>query len=216
MKLSLDEGNYNKEAVEYAYYKMATAAGITMMPSKLIIEKHFTTVRYDRQNGTKQHVLTASGLTGWDFQQPDNSSYENLFKLALDLKEPYNEIQELYKRMVFNLVFANIDDHLKNHSFIYEKNSDKWNLAPAYDITYPLNVDLNYHKVSRALSINNKRDKIKLKDLLALAEEYSIKNPKGIIEKVQKQISEWPRISEELNIPAYVVEKISRDFKIIL
>ncbi|SKB75720.1 serine/threonine-protein kinase HipA [Salegentibacter holothuriorum] len=216
VKLSLNEDSYNKEVVEYAYYKMATATGIAMMPSNLINDKHFTTLRYDRQNGAKQHVLTASGLTGWDFLKPENSSYENLFKLALDLKIPYNEIQELFKRMVFNLVFANIDDHLKNHSFIYNKNSDKWNLAPAYDLTYPLNVDFNYHKISRALSINNKRDNIQLKDLLGLAEEFSIKNPKGIIEKVQEQISNWPRIAEELNIPAYVVEKISKEFKIFI
>lgn len=113
VKLSLNDESYNKEVIEYAYYKMAIATGIEMMPSKLINDKHFTTLRYDRQNGTKQHVLTASGLTGWDFQKPENSSYENLFKLTLDLKVPYNEIQELFKRMVFNLVFANIDDHLK-------------------------------------------------------------------------------------------------------
>ncbi|TDN90509.1 serine/threonine-protein kinase HipA [Salegentibacter sp. 24] len=216
VKLSLNEGGYNKEVIEYAYYKMATAAGITMMSSKLINNRHFTTLRYDRQNGTKQHVLTTSGLTGWDFQKPENSSYENLFKLALDLKIPYNEIQELYKRMAFNLVFANIDDHLKNHSFIYDKNSDKWNLAPAYDLTYPLNVDFNYHKISRALSINNKRDNIQLKDLLDLAEEFSVKNPKGIIEKVQEQISTWPAITKDLNIPEYVVKKISKDFKIFI
>ncbi|PRX47957.1 type II toxin-antitoxin system HipA family toxin [Salegentibacter salegens] len=213
VKLSLNEDSYNKEVIEYAYFKMASAAGITMMPSKLINTKHFITLRYDRQNGAKQHVLTASGMTGWDFQKPENSSYENLFKLALDLKVPYNEIQELFKRMVFNLVFANIDDHLKNHSFIYDKKTDKWNLAPAYDLTYPLNVDFNYHKISRALSINNKRDNIQLQDLLALAEEFSIKNPKGIIEKVQEQISNWPVFTKELNIPEYVVEKISKDFK---
>ena len=195
---------------------MATAAGITMMPSKLIIDKHFTTLKYDRQSGIKQHVLTASGLTGWDFQKPDNSSYENLFKLALDLKVPYNEIQELFKRMVFNLVLANIDDHLKNHSFIYDKNSYKWKPAPAYDITYPLNVDFTYHKISRALSINNKRDNIQLKDLLGFTEEFSIKNPKGIIEKVQEQIYNWPVITKGINIPKYVIEKISGDFKIFI
>lgn len=91
----------------------------------LLSKKHFATHRYDRQNGRKQHVLTASGLTGWGFQKPDDSSYENLFRLALDLEIPYKEIQELYKRMVFNLVFANIDNHLINHSFIHNDETDK-------------------------------------------------------------------------------------------
>jgi len=127
-----------------------------MMPSKMIDDKHFATLRFDRQYGNKKHILTASGLTGWDFQKPDNSSYDNLFKLALDLKLPHNDIQQLFKRMVFNLVFANIDDHLKNFSFIYDDQKDKWNLAPAYDITYPLDALLNYTRVTRALSINGK------------------------------------------------------------
>ena len=179
----------------------------------LLSKKHFATHRYDRQNGRKQHVLTASGLTGWDFRKPEDSSYENLFRLALDLEIPYKEIQELYKRMVFNLVFANIDDHLKNHSFIYNDETDKWNLAPAYDLTYPLNVDFVFNKVSRALSINGKRDNIQLKDLLDLAEEFSVKDPKGIIEIVQEQIPKWVVIAEELDIPDYVIEKISLDFE---
>lgn len=133
--------------------------------------------------------------------------------MALDLEIPYKEIQELYKRMVFNLVFANIDDHLKNHSFIYNDETDKWNLAPAYDLTYPLNVDFVFNKVSRALSINGKRDNIQLKDLLDLAEEFSVKDPKGIIEIVQEQIPKWVVIAEELDIPDYVIEKISLDFE---
>ena len=117
IKLAVDENQaYSKEKVEYVYYQLATQIGIEMMPSKLIADKHFATLRFDRQHGKKQHILTASGMTGWDFQKPDNSSYDNLFKLALDLKLPHKDIQQLFKRMVFNLVFANIDDHLKNFS----------------------------------------------------------------------------------------------------
>ena len=83
-------------------------------------------------------------MTGWDFKKPENSSYENLFKLAVELKLPHKNIQQLYKRMVFNLVFSNIDDHLKNFSFIYDIERDGWNLAPAYDLTYPLDALKNY------------------------------------------------------------------------
>jgi len=213
VKLSMnEEWGYNKEKVEYAYYLMAQEAGIQMMPSKLIENKHFATLRYDRQNGEKQHVLTATGLTGWDFKKPDDASYENVFKLALNLKVPYKDIQELFKRMVFNLVLANIDDHLKNHSFIYNKETDSWNLAPAYDLTYPLNINFNYNNISRALSINDKRANITLEDIMTIAETYAIKNPKGIINEVQGVVKTWDGIAEELEIPEKVRIGIKREF----
>lgn len=213
VKLSMnEEWGYNKEKVEYAYYLMAQELGIQMMPSKLIENKHFATLRYDRQNGEKQHVLTVTGLTGWDFKKPDNASYENVFKLALDLKVPYRNIQELFKRMVFNLVFANIDDHLKNHSFIYDKETDSWNLAPAYDLTYPLNINFNYNNISRALSINNKRADLSLEDLMTISETYAIKNPKGIIKDVQHVMNSWEGFAEELEIPIKVRNGIRKEF----
>jgi len=150
------------------------------MDSKLIDDKHFATLRFDRQNGEKQHSITASGITGWDFKKPENSSYENLFRLSVDLKLPHKDIEQLFKRMVFNFVFANIDDHLKNFSFIYNKEKDRWNLAPAYDLTYPLDALKNYTRISRALSINGKRNGITRKDLLEIADQFTIKNPKAI------------------------------------
>lgn len=215
IKLSLgknQELDYSQEKVEYAYYLMAQKAGLTMMPSKLIEDKHFATLRYDRQNGKKIHVLTVSGLTGWDFKKPEYSSYENLFKLAIDLKISYNQIQELFRRMVFNICFANIDDHLKNHSFIYSKETNSWNLGPAYDITYPLNINFNYSHISRALSVNNKRSSITLDDVLILAEKYTVKNPKSIIKKVQDAGKNWRKITSELDIPERVFKEIEKEF----
>ncbi|NGX84714.1 type II toxin-antitoxin system HipA family toxin [Aequorivita sp. KMM 9714] len=210
------ENNYNKEKIEYIYAKLALDAGIKMMPSKLIENKHFATLRYDRQNGEKQHVLTASGLTGWDFKKTDNSTYENLFKLALDLRVPYKDIQELFRRMIFNVVFANIDDHLKNHSFMYNKEEDNWSLAPAYDITYPLNINLNFTNTARALAINNKRNNINLEDVLTIAETYAIKNPKGIIKEIQGIIPKWKEYATQYDTPIRVIEAIQKDFTILL
>ena len=210
-----EETRYNKEKVEFAYYLLAKEAGVIMMPSKLIDSTHFATERYDRQNGKKQHVLTACGLSGWDFKNPDDSSYENVFKLSSGLKVPHKDLEQLYKRMVFNLVFANIDDHLKNHSFIYNEEKDNWNLAPAYDLTYPLNALNNYTRVSRALSINNKRQDISLNDVLSIADEYAIKNPKGIIGEVQALIPRWRKIASELEIPKKVIASIENEIKTI-
>ena len=215
VKLCLDdEMGYNREVVEFSYYQTALFLGIKMMPSKLIDKKHFATERFDRQNGKKLHVLTATGMTGWDFKKPENSSYENLFELALFLKLPLNEINELFTRMVFNVVFANTDDHLKNHSFIYNPEKDCWNLSPAYDLTYAINPLLNYTRVTRALSINGKRIEISLEDVLSIAKKFTIKNPKGIIKKVQNAIENWEQNAIDLKISSIVIQKIKDDFKL--
>jgi serine/threonine-protein kinase HipA len=215
VKLHIDDSDgYNKEKVEYAYYLLAKEAGINMMPSKLIEDTHFATLRYDRQNGEKQHVLTVTGLTGWDFKsKPENSSYENVFKVALSLGVPHKDVQQLFKRMVFNLVFRNVDDHLKNHSFMYNKESDSWNLAPAYDLTFALNPLLTFKTTSRALSINGKRTEITIKDLLVIADTFSIKNSNGIIGEVQAGIPRWAEIAKELNIPERIITSIQKEIQ---
>lgn len=215
VKLHLDDSDgYNKEKVEYAYYLLAQEAGIDMMPSKLIENKHFATLRYDRQHGEKQHAFTATGLTGWDYKsQPENSSYENVFKVALGLEVPHKDLQQLFKRMVFNVVFRNVDDHLKNHSFIYNKEKNKWNLGPAYDLTYALNPLFTFKTTSRALSINGKRTEIILKDFLTIAEEFVIKNPKGIIKEIQALIPRWMELAVKLEIPEDIIKAIQKEIK---
>lgn len=213
VKLHLDdELIYNKEIIEYSYYLIAKEIGINMMDSKLIDNKHFATLRFDRQNGKKIHALTATGLTGWDFKNPEVSSYENLFDLAIFLKVPHKQIQELFKRMVFNLVFANADDHLKNHSFIYNEEKNQWNLSPAYDLTFSLNPLLNYKKSSRALSVNGKRQEINTEDLLSLAKKYTIKNPKAIINEVVSAIAYWTEIAPKLDIPIKIIANMKKEF----
>ncbi len=216
IKLSVDEDQgYSKEKIEYIYYQIATSIGIKMMPSKLIDDKHFATLRFDRQDGQKQHILTASGMTGWDFKKPENSSYENLFKLAFDLKLSHKNIQQLFKRMVFNLVFSNIDDHLKNFSFSYDTEKDRWNLSPAYDLTYPLDALKNYLQISRAMSINGKRNDINREDLMKIADLFTIKDVNGIIDEVINSTNQFRILSKEQDIPEKVIDKIESEFLII-
>lgn len=216
VKLSIEEnGDYNRELIEYSYYLILRTLDITMMPSKLIDGKHFATERFDRMNGEKQHVLTATGITGWDFKNPEVSSYENLFALAIFLKLPPVQITELFKRMVFNVVFCNTDDHLKNHAFIYGQKNDKWKLSPAYDITYATNPLLNFTKVSRALSVNNKRVEINLEDVLTIAKANAIKNPLKIIKEINEATVAWVKIAKETKIPLRIIKAIEKDFKIL-
>lgn len=213
VKLCMDEaGGYNREKVEYVYHLLTQAAGIEMMNCKLIDDKHFATLRYDRQHGEKQHILTASGLTGWDYSKPEHSSYERLFQLAFDLKIPHKDIRELYRRMIFNVVFANTDDHLKNHCFIYDKENDRWNLGPAYDVTYPIDALRKFLNTARSLSINGKRINITLEDVLPIAENMAIKNPGKIIKEVQDVIPEWEKTAISFQIPRKVILSISKDF----
>jgi len=217
VKLCMDEAlEYKREVIEYTYYLTALNLGIVMMPSKLIDETHFATERFDRQNGIKKHILTATGLTGWDFLDPNVSSYENLFELALFLKVPHKEMDELFKRMVFNIVFCNTDDHLKNHSFIYNELKDCWNLSPAYDITYSLNPTINYTRISRAMSVNTKRVDINLKDVLKIAENFSIKNPKKLIKAIQDSTSFWEMNAKEFSIPNHIIKSIRKDFTVLI
>lgn len=212
VKLSIEDTlAYNPELIEYSYYKVATELGITMMPSKLIDEKHFATLRYDRKQGSKWHTLTASGMTGWDFKSAKDSSYENLFSLASFLKLPQAQMEELFLRMVFNIVFGNNDDHLKNHAFIYNENKDKWYLSPAYDLTYAMNPLLHYTKTSRALSINGKRTNIGLDDILTIAKKYTIKNPKGVIQDVRDAACEWHVKANELGVFPKVIKNIDSE-----
>ncbi len=213
VKLSIDdELGYSREVIEYCYYLTATHLGINMMPSKLIDQIHFATRRFDRQNGLKKHILTASGLTGWDFKSPKESSYENLFELALFLKVPHKEIEELFKRMVFNIIFCNTDDHLKNHTFIYNEVEDSWNLSPAYDLTYSLNPLMNYKRTSRALSLGNKRVDISILDVLAIAETYTIKNARNVVLEIQNGINFWRQKANELELPENIIRSINDDF----
>ncbi len=211
IKLAVED--YPREKIEFVYYQLASSVGIDMMPSKLIEDRHFATLRFDRQNGEKQHILTASGLTGWDFQKPEHSTYENLFNLSLDLGLPHRDLQMLFRRMVFNVVFANYDDHLKNFTFIYK---DIWHLAPAYDLTYPLNVNLNFHSVSRALSLNGKRNGISRSDILKIAETYSIKNAKSIIQDITEVTQKFKSLATDTGIPAQIAYKIEQYFNRLL
>ena len=213
VKLAIEEDlSYPREVIEYCYYQSLKRIGVEMMESKLIDSKHFATKRFDRKAGKKQHTLTATGMTGWDFKDPDVSSYENLFELCSFLRIPHAQVVELYKRMVFNIIFGNTDDHLKNHSFIYDEYNERWHLSPAYDVTYAQNPLLNFTNTNRALSINGKRNNITIKDLLTIADTYVIKNPLGIIEQVFAEKSYLLELMNEHGVPDKIIQYLDKSF----
>lgn len=186
--------------IEYAYYLMAKAAEIDMMECRLLNEvdnHHFMTKRFDRTDaGEKLHVQTLAGIAHYDRDQ--RYAYEQIFRLMRQMKLPYIQQEELYRRMVFNVVARNHDDHTKNHSFIMDR-SGQWRLAPAYDLCYSYNPKgrwTNRHQ----MSVNGKQIGFTLKDLLTVAERMGIKRGKEIVEKVIDTVSSWDQFAHDAGV----------------
>jgi len=190
--------------MEIVYYEMAKKAGITMMPSRLIqIEgkHHFLTERYDRVNGEKIHTQTLAAMN------PDATSYEDLFEVCRKLNIPANEQSELYRRTVFNIMGGNVDDHIKNFSFLMEKNGT-WHITPAYDMTFTTNLDGAAYENIHSMSISGKNDGITEDDLLLFAKLNGIKNAKKIIEEVSLAISHFYNYATNYQIDDYWKDRI--------
>lgn len=194
--------------MEYAYFLMAKAAGITISPCELLVEgerAHFITKRFDRNGNRKVHCQSLCAMNHADFQQPGRYDYEQIFNTLRRLNMPHTEVLELYRRMVFNIIARNHDDHAKNFGFILNQNH-QWRLAPAFDIAYsytPGSKWINTHQ--RAL--NGKRDHFTRKDLLAPAQHFH-NEAIQIIEKVKDAVAQWPRYAKEAGVFSHYAEEI--------
>lgn len=199
-----DDKDFPFSEVEYAYYKMACAAGITMMPSRLMTiegKQHFLTERFDRQKGEKKHVLTLAAM------DPEAASYEDLFSVCRRLRLPESQQRELYRRLAFNVLGDNVDDHSKNFAFIMDK-SGIWSLAPAYDMLFTVDLDGPKYLNRHFLSLGIKTDGITVDDLLRFAEENDITQAASIIREVSDAISEWRTFAAEAKVPTTWIERI--------
>jgi len=188
--------------VEMAYYLMAQACGIEMMECKLLEENnraHFMTKRFDRLGGKeKLHVQTWCAMDHKDFQQVGDFSYEQLFQTLRTLGLPYPRAEQLFKRMVLNLISRNCDDHTKNFAFTMNK-SGEWDLSPAYDVCHAYRPSSIW--VSRqSLSINGKREGINRNDLLAVANQMNIKKPNLLIDEIQHTVNNWSTYAQQVGV----------------
>jgi serine/threonine-protein kinase HipA len=198
--------------VEMAYYLMASACGIQMMPCKLIEENgraHFMTKRFDREDGEiKHHIQSWCALKHFDFNNITGYSYEQLFQTMRELKLNYPEAEQMYRRMVFNVLARNCDDHTKNFSFRLRQNTH-WELAPAYDICHayrPGSEWVNQH----ALSVNGKRTGILKEDLLAVAKSMNIKKASLIIDEINATVSSWETFAEKAKVADKLRDAIAK------
>ncbi|NLE32599.1 MAG: type II toxin-antitoxin system HipA family toxin [Bacteroidales bacterium] len=202
--------------IEYAYYQLAIRAGITMAESRLLEEggrSHFLTKRFDRVGSNeKLHVQTLCGLAHFDYRMLRAYSYEQLFEVMRFLKLPYNQQEEMFRRMVFNIVARNQDDHTKNTSFIMNRLGE-WSLSPAYDLTWAFNPSGEW-TASHQLSIGNKWDDFTHADLVDFGRRCDINRPEDIIKQVKEAVSMWETIARELSIPETQVRRIEKTLRL--
>ena len=196
--------------IEYIHYLLAKEAGINMTECRLLRENgraHFMTRRFDRENGEKIHMQTLCGLAHYDFRRLRMYSYEQVFQVMRRLRLPYADAEEFFRRMVFNVVARNQDDHTKNISFLMDKTGT-WRLSPAYDMSWAYNPSGEWTSAHQ-MSINNKYDAITREDLLKVAYEMNIKKATKIIDQVVDAVSHWPTLAKtRSDIPQPTIDYI--------
>jgi serine/threonine-protein kinase HipA len=187
--------------IEYAYSLMAQEAGITMSECQLLEEggrAHFLTKRFDREDGEKIHMQSLCGVAHYDFNFAGAYSYEQAFSIMRQLRLTKVEAIQQYRRMVFNVVARNQDDHTKNIAFLMSK-SGKWRLSPAFDVTYSHNPARKWTD-QHQMTINGKRDHFAFADLVQVGEAISIAKLGEIIEHVVDAVAKWPDFAKEAGI----------------
>ena len=225
MKFDGVSGNGDKEGedapqytrIEYGYYLMASDAGIAMSDCRLYEEQgrfHFMTRRFDREakTGGKLHMQSLGAIAHFDFNQPGVYSYEQAAQVMRRLRISATEISQFYRRMVFNVLARNQDDHVKNISFLMDRKGI-WRLAPAYDVTYAYNPD-GMWTGTHQMSINGKRDRITHQDLMDAAKHMGIKQAEAekAIAAVRESLTRWYDFADKANITGPAAHQIAAQF----
>ena len=219
-------GNKDKEledpkgygAIEYAYHLMAKAAGIAMTECRLLEEsgrRHFMTRRFDRlAGGEKLHMQSLGALAHFDFNQAGAYAYEQALLTIRQLHLPMAAVEEQFRRMVFNLVARNQDDHVKNIAFLMNKQG-QWSLAPAFDVTYSYNQSGSW-TATHQMTLNGKRDGFTSEDFAAVAKSALMKRGRAgtILEEVQTAVTRWPEFAAEAKVAEEWREKIQRTHRL--
>lgn len=220
-------GNKDKElddpkgfgAIEYAYYRMARAAGITMSDCRLLEEggrRHFMTRRFDRLvGGEKLHMQSLGALAHFDFNQAGVHAYEQALMTIRQLRLPMAAVEEQFRRMVFNIVARNQDDHVKNIAFLMNKEG-AWSLAPAFDVTYSYNPSGSW-TAQHQMTVNGKRDGFTRADFESCARVGLMKRGRAsaILEQVVAAVKRWPEFAGEARIGEAWLETIRAAHRLV-
>ena len=226
MKFDGVSGNKDKEledpkgygAIEYAYYRMAVDAGITMSPSRLFEEngrRHFMTKRFDRlDGGGKLHMQSLCGMAHYDFNQAGVYGYEQALQVIRRLGLPMAAVEEQFRRMAFNIVARNQDDHVKNIAFLMDR-SGTWSLSPAFDMTYSYQPSGKWTS-SHQMTMNGKRDGFTLDDFKACAQSASMKRGRAetIVAEVRAVVDRWRDYADEARVNPAQRDKIQATLRV--
>ncbi len=219
-------GNKDKEredpkgygVIEYAYSKMAADAGIAMMPCRLFEEngrRHFMTRRFDRlPDGRKLHMQSLCAMAHFDFNLAGAYSYEQALLVIRQLGLPMDAVEEQFRRMAFNIIARNQDDHAKNIAFLMDQ-AGNWSLSPAFDVTYSYNPSGAW-TASHQMTLNGKRDGFAMADFQACAKAASMKRGRAgaIVDEVRRAVSRWPDYADEAGVRAAWRDKIYKVLRI--
>jgi serine/threonine-protein kinase HipA len=207
--------------IEYAYSQMAKAAGVQMSPCRLLEENgraHFMTKRFDRHvtpggETHKHHVQTLCAMNHLDFRQRGTHAYAQLFLTISQLGLGDDAVGEAFRRMAFNVMARNCDDHTKNFSFLL-KEGRSWELAPAYDVTHAYNPRGEW-TYQHLMSVNGKFQGITRDDLLTDADRFSVRKPREILSEVRAAIENWSAFALEAGIEDTLRDRVARDFHLL-
>lgn len=199
---------------EYAYHLMASAAGIEMSPSRLLIENgraHFMTRRFDRVGNAKLHLQSLCAMDHLDYQLIGAHAYEQYFMAVQRLGLGDKALAEAFRRVAFNVCARNCDDHSKNFAFILPQDG-KWALAPAYDITFAFNPNGTWNK-QHLMSVNNKFIGITRDDLLTVASRFLVPGAKAILAKIDNALDSWAQFADEAGLSKAMVDRVAGNFQ---
>jgi serine/threonine-protein kinase HipA len=219
-------GNKDKEledpkgygAIEYAYYLMAQAAGIEMSECRLLEEhdrRHFMTRRFDRlPGGEKLHMQSLCALAHYDFNAAGAYAYEQAFLVMHQLQLDMDATEEQFRRMAFNIVARNQDDHVKNIAFLMNK-AGQWSLSPAFDITYSYNPDGAW-TATHQMTMNGKRDAFTMADFNACAKSAQMRRgrARAIIQEVVDAVKRWPEYAEAAQVKPEWTQQIQAQHRL--
>jgi len=200
-------------AIEYAYHLMARAAGIDMSECRLLEEngrRHFITRRFDRTpEGSKLHMQSLGAMAHFDYNLPGAYSYEQAFQVMRKLGLTMAETEQFYRRVVFNILARNQDDHVKNIAFLMDR-SGRWRLAPAFDLVFSYNPDGDW-TASHQMTLNGRRDHFGYDDFEALARVAGLKRGRGraLFREIREIVLNWPDYARQADLPASSTSRIN-------
>ena len=199
--------------IEFAYSLMAKAAGIEMSDCHLLEENgraHFMTRRFDRQDGEKLHAQTLCAMQHLDYKQRGTHDYSQYLQTIQALNLGLDALEQGFRRMVFNVLAANCDDHTKNLSFLLPKGG-KWRLSPAYDVTHAYNAKGEW-TYQHLMSVNGRFANISRADLFAVGDRFMVPRYREVIREVAAAIAHWPSFAKTAGLPSKETAAVSADF----